>query len=61
MKGTTAKMEASENRGTDGKHDKGAQGNMRTVKRAIGGRHITGPEKSGGCQGSKGLSGADPN
>lgn len=61
MKGMTSKMHAKERASHDGKHDPKAKGDIGTVKRVIGGNVIVGPEGCGGRQGSKGLSGADPN
>ncbi len=61
MKNMTRKMERHESGAHDGKHERNATGDMAAVKRVTHGRTVVGGEQCGGRQGSKGLSGADPN
>lgn len=55
-------MGMHERAGHDGQHTRTATGDMAAVKRTAGGKVTVGSAgESGGKQGSKGLSGANPN
>lgn len=57
----TKAMHHSEQASHDGGHERKATGEMSTVKRVAGSAKMAGKEEAGGCQGSKGIDGADPN